>query len=488
MKLNLKIVAASAAVAMMSSGAAFAAATITTTPASNTYSKEGLALSGASAVNLPVIRVTFGNNLTYQDDILITLPGVSPVAPANLAGLVACYSSTGAPLSGTAVGYVQLIPGGWNFRVTDITGVTIGSYCDFGTAVAPGNYLQVTASSLAAAAGSKLTYQANRGLTTPTVIVDGPVSTATGIEVLSQFAIKADTKLNGIINVYTDRKDFFDAETVAPGAGVKQDTLKFSTFTLGSPPVGTWTAPTVTPTAAVATITGDFSWVDGTDTDTTCDADEFPTAVVITPVAPALTVPWAIDTTKSNCQQLVLTQTGAIVDSAFTGYFAVSGTKTLNATDYVGNIEWTYGLTASPATTGKTGLAWDPGAWTINGAQVYIQYMPYGTGLSRIVYAANDGVLNPDVTADITANGSTFSCALGTAPAKTVTNLSGAIDTCVAAKGIVTGKVAILLTFIAPDQDIEVYSAYNAGGTDRGTVVNTSNGRSFFYGTGVTFP
>jgi hypothetical protein len=114
--------------------------------------------------------------------------------------------------------------------------------------------------------------------------------------------------------------------------------------------------------------------------------------------------------------------------------------------------------------------------------------MPYGTGLSRIVYAANRGLLNPPVTADITANGSTFSCALGTAPAKTVTNLSAAIDTCVAAKGIVTGKVAILLTFIAPDQDIEVYSAYNAGGTDRGTVVNTSNGRSFFYGTGVTFP
>jgi hypothetical protein len=69
-----------------------------------------------------------------------------------------------------------------------------------------------------------------------------------------------------------------------------------------------------------------------------------------------------------------------------------------------------------------------------------------------------------------------------------VTNLSGAIDTCVAAQGIVTGKVAILLTFIAPDSDIEVYSAYNKDGVDRGTVVNTSNGRSFFYGTGVTFP
>ena len=39
----------------------------------------------------------------------------------------------------------------------------------------------------------------------------------------------------------------------------------------------------------------------------------------------------------------------------------------------------------------KTGQAWDPGIWTINGAQVYIQYMPYGTNISRIIYAANRG-------------------------------------------------------------------------------------------------
>lgn len=485
MKLNLKIVAASAAVAMMSSGAAFAAATITTAPASNTYSKEGLALSGNSAVTLPAITVTFGNNLTYQDDILITLPGTTSLAPTITGGLVTC---TGA--GANAVGYVQLVPGGWNFRVTDVGGITIGAACTF-------TGLQVTASSLGASAGSKLTYQANRGLTVPTVIVDGPVSTATGVQVQSQFAITTQQKLNGIIDVYQDRKAFFDPEDVCPGGNAtsapacvpaaatpftQNDTLNFSTFTLGNPIPALWSAPTVTPTAAVVTITGDFTWVDGSDTNSTCDSGEFATAIVGF-------AGWAVAST-SSCAQLVLNQTGGppVVDTVTTGYFRVPGNKVLAATDYVGDIEWTYGLTASPATIGKTALAWDPGAWTINGAQVYIQYMPYGTGLSRIIYAANDGVLNPEVTADITANGSTFSCALGTAPAKTVTNLSGVIDTCVAAKGITTGKVAILLTFIAPDQDIEVYSAYNAGGTDRGTVVNTSNGRSFFYGTGVTFP
>jgi hypothetical protein len=61
------------------------------------------------------------------------------------------------------------------------------------------------------------------------------------------------------------------------------------------------------------------------------------------------------------------------------------------------------------------------------------------------------------------------------------------VNTCVANAGITTGKVAILLTFTAPDKDIEVYSAYNVGGSDRGVVVNTSNGRKFWYGTGFPF-
>jgi hypothetical protein len=41
--------------------------------------------------------------------------------------------------------------------------------------------------------------------------------------------------------------------------------------------------------------------------------------------------------------------------------------------------------------------------------------------------------------------------------------------------------VAVLFTITAPDRDIEVYSAYNVGGSDRGTVVNTSNGRGLNY-------
>jgi hypothetical protein len=104
-----------------------------------------------------------------------------------------------------------------------------------------------------------------------------------------------------------------------------------------------------------------------------------------------------------------------------------------------------------------------------------------------LIYAANRGAGSPKVSADVTVNGSTFVCPLGTLSPMSVTVLSAGIDSCVAAKGITDGRASILLTFVAPSSMIEVYSAYNVGGSDVGTVINTSNGRAPFYGTGKNF-
>ena len=472
MKLHLGFLAVAATVATISAGAAQAAASIAVpAPGLYTYSQEGLALSGTAAVTLPNVVVTFGNNLTYQDDILITLAGTVSLVPDVTPTLVTC---TGAGSS--AVGYVSLVPGGWKFRVTNVSGITVGASCTF-------SGLKVTAASLSGTSGV-LTYQANRGLTTPTVVVDGPVTSGPVIVAKSQFDITVSPKLNGIINIYAARKVFFDAETTAPGNlpppnGVRADTFNFNTFNSGNPAIATWTGPTVVPTYNTLTISGDFSWVDGTDADLTCDADEFPSRVVGY-------VGWSIGS-ASDCTKLVLSQVLPVGNVAAQGYFFVPGDIVLSPTDYEGSIEWGYALSSDPAVTSKTIRQFDPGAWTLNAAQVYIQYMPYGRDISRIVYAANRGAEPVPVTADITANGSKFTCSLGNAQQQSVTMLSLLLDVCVFTHGITQGKVAILLTFVAPEQDIEVYSAYVTGSGDRGTVVNTSNGRSFFYGTGVNF-
>jgi len=469
MKFNLKIVAATAAVAMMSSGAAHAAglAAVGVSPAGTyNYSKEALGLSGTTGVSIPDVVVTFGNALTYQDDIFITLPGTTSVALVPSPTLVVCTSTNPTVPS---VGYVTTVNGGWAFRVTSVNGVTIGDKCTF-------SGLSVQGASLASSSGV-INYQANRFQTGQ--LVDS-ASNSTSLLVKSEFGFSVQQALNGVINVYDDRLTFLDAETIAPGTGNSEDTLNFTTSTNGTntavPTVWATQSPRVTVSGSTILINGDFAWVDS-DNDGVCEPAEFDNWIDYSSYSAENT---------STCNQLVWD--GPSSGAVSTGFFETPGNKILNPTDWTATVEWQYYL-GSTTNNGKTGLSWDPGIWGINGAQVYIQYMPYGGETSRIIYAANKGVINADATADIYYNGSVYGkCPVGAVGKLKVTELSGPINACVAtAMGSATsGKVAILLTFTAPDKDIEVYSAYNVGGSDRGTVVNTSNGRTFYYGLGFS--
>jgi hypothetical protein len=462
MKLNLKIVAATAAVAMMSSGAAHAAdAVVTATPAQANYSLEGLQLLGGET-SLPSINIAFGNNLTYQDDIIITVAGATPgTAPLN----VTC--------NGTTLGFVQNLANGWNYRVTDQTGATIGDSCTF-------DGLNVTSASLATSAGTDIFYKATRFIT-GTQVDQG--KTTNLVKVASQFKAAAGTPLNAIIDVFADREEFVD-----PDPTITADRLTFTLTTDNGLPTftaGAYVSPFVDTTAATTTITGDFAWADW-DKDGSC-TDQLGSAF-------GLPAGLSIDAANSDCTKMTFISAvvGALPTTTYVVQFNIPGNKVVAATDYTGATVFKYKLNATvtnPAnvtTTGSKALSWDPGAWTLNGAQVYIQYMPYGTNISRIIYVANKGASDADITVDaIDNNGNSYKFVGGVAKKGAVTELSGNIDSGLAAAGFTAGKVAITLTFTAPDTVIEVYSAYNVGGSDRGTVVNSSNGRSFFYGTGV---
>jgi S-layer protein Slr4 len=467
--------AAVAALATLGLGTAQAAASVAFQPAvTYTYSLEGLQLTGAAAVTLPPIRVTFGNALTYQDDVYLRLPGVTSLPALPSPFLVVCTAgptnTTGAP----TLGYVTTVNGGWAFRVTSVSGVTIGDYCDF-------TPLDVRGASLASSNGT-LEYRANRFSTGQ--LVDLALSTSS-IAIKSQFGISGNglpatapayIPLNAEINAFSGRTNFTGASTETVGAGAppapfptRNDSLSFLTTVDGD---GTlFTGPTVTVTRQAVTITnGSFTWTDTAPPAGAC----FDSGIA------AFTL-WSIDP-SSTCNSLTLV--GPTTSTTNAGYFQIPGTIVLAPADWTGTAEWSYYL-GSTANSGTTELAWDPGRWTLNGVQVYIQYLPYGTGISRIVYLANSGVLDADVKAEVHANGSTFSCDIGTASAQTVTQLTATLDACVAGEGIDSGRVAVLLTITAPDRDIEVYSAYNVGGSDRGTVVNTSNGRGLTYFSGV---
>lgn len=471
MKAHGRLIATAALVWLSGAVTAHAAAGIGTSPATAyTFSREGLGLAGDANVTLPDIVVTIGNNLTYQDDVLLVLTGITPVAPTPSPTLVTCQTAP------TAIGYVTTITGGWAFRVTSVSGVSIGEFCVF-------KGLKVTARSLAGSPGT-LIYNALRFQTGQQV--DSAINPIPGdppaISVRSQFAIAPVQKLNGIIDVYADRKSFASAETVAPGnAGSPKlnDTLNFTTSVDANGVV--FSPPTVAPYLTRVEIIGDWAWLEAGDSNSTCDAAEFGSAL-------NGFAGWSVNET-SNCQKLVLDQGYPLVANTtpVTGYVGVPGTVPLDPTNWVGTVQWNYYLTGNSALTGTTRADWDPGAWTINGAQVYIQYLPYGANLSRIVYVANSGVEPATVSGTVYHDGNTHECALGVAGPRSVTEFTGAVDACVAGAGVASGRVALRLTAAAPERDIEVYSAYNVGGNDRGTVVNTSNGRTFWYGTGWPF-
>ena len=435
-----------------------------------TYSREGLGLTGSAPVALPAIRVTFGNSLTYQDDITLRLPGVTSLPAMPSPALVVCTAGPTNTVGAPAVGYVSTVDGGWAFRVTSVSGVTIGDHCDFGP-------LEVQGATLALSNGA-LEYRAHRFTTGQRV--DQAASTSS-LAIRSQFGISGNglpasspayIPLNAEINAFSGRLWFTGASTETVGAGAppapfptRNDSLSFETTVDGG---GTaFTGPTVTVTRQEVTISnGSFTW-----TDTVAPADTcFDGGIE------AFTL-WTIDP-ASTCNSLTLV--GPDDSTTNAGYFQIPGTVVLAPADWQGTARWTYYL-GSTGNDGATELSWDPGAWTLNGVQVYLQYLPYGPGISRIVYLANSGLLAADVQAEVFADGASFNCALGEAPAKAVTQFSAALDACVAGQGITSGRVAVLLTATAPDQDVEVYSAYNVGGSDRGTVINTSNGRGRTY-------
>jgi len=129
-------------------------------------------------------------------------------------------------------------------------------------------------------------------------------------------------------------------------------------------------------------------------------------------------------------------------------------------------------------TTKTESIRFYSGEWTINGALIYVSYMPYGDNISRIVYLANKGAQEGTIKVSAFDNaGKTYKFDLGIAKKNTVTELSGKLDSALKAAGFSgSGKVAFVMTVNAPAGDIDVYSAYNVGGADRGTVVNSHNG------------
>jgi hypothetical protein len=115
------------------------------------------------------------------------------------------------------------------------------------------------------------------------------------------------------------------------------------------------------------------------------------------------------------------------------------------------------------------------GAWTLNGFQSKVAYMPYQTGIGQIIYIANRSSQAGAITIDwIDQNGNSGSFDAGTVAAGSTRALADAIRAGLPAEQRQGGRLALTITANVPACDAQLNAQYNVSG-DRAFSVATDN-------------
>lgn len=287
---------------------------------------------------------------------------------------------------------------------------------------------------------------------------DSAASTAV-VTIGSQFAATVAEELNGVVDVENDRQTFV-------GGGVSDS--------FGLTLASTADLLTVTPTDAAITIAGE---------DLTFLVDE-EGDLLASQVGVALNANTVTTTDSVTEDGLVVVELG--VDVTGTTTVTLSNSTDEDAPALVAPQSFTadfgvdYELTTNAASTGSIAFnGLDIGAWSLNGATLNVPYMPFGSGITQILYVSNDS--DVDGMIEVSALSSTGEVmgpvALNiTATAQTVTNIGSATLQALSEAGIQLQGARLDLTFTitAPTDSIELFAAYNSRG-DRLAVPVTKN-------------
>jgi len=106
------------------------------------------------------------------------------------------------------------------------------------------------------------------------------------------------------------------------------------------------------------------------------------------------------------------------------------------------------------------------GRWGLNGFYAEIPYMPYGSTISQVIYLANRGSQDGDVTVDWIARDGTGGSlgVVGTLNAGSTLSIGNAIKTALPAAKQAGGRLALTVTVNAPAEDVQINSQYNVSG------------------------
>jgi hypothetical protein len=428
------------------------AATLSAT--ATTHSRQGN-IGNTAAVAMPDVTVTLGADYTLNDSITLSLTGAT-LATAN--PTFTCEDAAGSPAAGPDA-IISYVTGTGNTRVYRVTQKEVSNTTGLNCTISG---ISVVGSSLASATTVTLGYSAATAVSNLPLDAAG-TNTVTLATTVDQFTSTVTTALNGVVDVNNARAVFTtDDDGVTAGT---QDNL---VVTLVNNTAGVLQAATLNSVSIL--INGDFTFTD-LDADG-CGDDS---------LANTLTTSSGTIAVAANCQSATVTHTGA---AAFTiKATGATGGKVLTAPQtFAGASTFAFDpvVAVTPDLTESDTLAY--GAWTLNGFSAFVPYMPYGTNISQIIYLTNKSTQSGAIS--VTAfneAGATCTFAAGNVGAGRTLQVAGAIKTGLeGCAGFLTngaGRVAMTITANIPGSLAEVYSAYNVGGTDRGTVVNSTNGR-----------
>jgi len=293
-------------------------------------------------------------------------------------------------------------------------------------------------------------------------------ASATLVTVLDQFDGDVVTPLDGVIDVN-------------PAAG----TTPLTRFTLGgtsdSVTIGTYnvtpsdvvaTYPAFAQTANVSavtyTVSGDFSWA----TEARKSSVFVPSCASGTASGLTLTtgsISWSCKGVNNvgNSSTASANSTLSIRVNQQTGLTALP-TTTFTASSSVAYFSPNGQSGENGTTTSKTVLpaGTEAGAWTINGAQIFVPYMPYGSTIDQVIYVANKSGVAGDIAVQYIGTDTTSVVNLGkvgTINGRSTLNISPLIKAALPAAAQASGRLAFIITINAPVNDVDILASYRIG-------------------------
>jgi hypothetical protein len=476
------------------------ASTLTVTPVK--YSLEGQTIYGSTGVTtLPDILVTLNADYTLSDNITLliagaTVGGATSTLLNSNAGTFAvpangihCYTAGGAdnPL---IVSLIVVTGNSIALRVTQKTATsTVGDLCLI-------RGIQVTSPSIAVLTTVTATWAAATATTNIAFDASTP-SPTTLASTISQFTSNwgatPTVGLSGIVDVTSGRKWFFGSATgnvaAGPAAATNTDVTTATTSDLATGPSASGLAtagnffavgsPIATLTNTTFTLNGTFTELTGVGGCTTATSASGLTVTLAGGGTQVVTIPL-------TCAAItdVVTPTAAGQSPVVTFTFSGGEGQVIPAPQvFTASMKFAYTGTIAAGGTGsgsRTDAASNPGAWTLNGFSAFVSYMPFGTGISQILYLTNKSSQTGAITiVGYNDQGAVLtSFAAGSiGPGKVIALTTSLVNAVTAAYGATfTGKVSFNVIANIPAGQAELYSAYNVSG-NRVSVLNTSNGR-----------